>query len=458
MTDHGGQRPENNQMFLQLVEWRFTQIMQGMHHQTEVIHKTIDSKLSSLNHNLTKISGDVEDLKQIVNDGREEILELQEDRDIIFDRIKSMEELLDHTEQETKRKNIKIFGVDESFSQDRTSIDLVVDVLNHYSSVCDWARGDIDRAYRLGEPRDSREPRPIVAQFQRFDDKMMVLGDRGMRDDMRKDSIRIASDLTTKQRSMLAFYRDQGKTAFFVKGKIQIRNQNSTNREKRRNYVNEGTKRKRENRPQQSTDNERTYDERIRQSFDLQGGDIEENWTRTRGRHIVTESANSREQRERNRQQADNRQSDYRKPEFHSNPNRHPVNNRPLRQQEKGLSTRTKYSSQPPFDHYHTHFPQTDFRFSKGPPIVPGEQAYNTVVKHGNLQASYDRRRERALTFENRQSDSHGRITAGDQEDEGYIDKESSPGPGHHPEESADEETYPLKLGREAENEKNTVI
>ena len=122
---------------------------------------------------------------------------------------------------EAKRCNLKFFGVRELDHYHSTVPEQIIDALNSFSRRT-WVPDDISRAFRLGERRQTGEPRLVIVQFHRWNDKMEILGDKRMRNLMRKEDIRVTSDLTTRQRSMVDFYKQQGKTAFYRNGKLQV--------------------------------------------------------------------------------------------------------------------------------------------------------------------------------------------------------------------------------------------
>ena len=122
----------------------------------------------------------------------------------------------------SRRCNLKFLGVREPARDNyRANADVVVDVLNECSSSRTWHHSDIERAHRIGARRQrSDQPRPLIVEFHRWSDRMEILTDRTLTDLLRRESIRVTSDLTTRQKSDIQFYHQQGKTRLFQKRQI----------------------------------------------------------------------------------------------------------------------------------------------------------------------------------------------------------------------------------------------
>ena len=156
---------------------------------------------------------------------KDDIDDLQEDRDTILERLDRLEEKIDTTEMETKRNNLKFIGIREPGRGDSyTSVEQqIVDVLNEFSTSPCWHLADVNRAFRVGAPQQrSDQPRPLIVQFYRWKDKMAILNDRNLRDKLRRAGIKVTSDLTSRQRDTLDFYRSQGKIAYYRNGRLHF--------------------------------------------------------------------------------------------------------------------------------------------------------------------------------------------------------------------------------------------
>ncbi|KAL8601898.1 hypothetical protein ACOMHN_020633 [Nucella lapillus] len=65
---------------------------------------------------------------------------------------------------------------------------------------------------------------------------MYILGDDHLRNLLRKENIRIAADLTPRQREEVQFHQKQGKTAYFKNGKLFVQEKHQPNSGQPRNY------------------------------------------------------------------------------------------------------------------------------------------------------------------------------------------------------------------------------
>jgi hypothetical protein len=176
---------------MQLIDCRFAQLMHGLHLHTTNICSTVDHKIGQL-------SNDIREMQQ--NTIREDIEDLQTDLGCVLERLDKLEYRLDATENESKRKNLKFFGVGERLNPgSMPDIERVVRLLNDYSGYSGgWQPRDLERAFRVGA-RGGGEPRLLVVQFHRCQDKMDVLNDEVLRSGLRQIGVRISNDLTSKQ-------------------------------------------------------------------------------------------------------------------------------------------------------------------------------------------------------------------------------------------------------------------
>ena len=194
------------------------------------LNSMVCNNLEQLNSTFGKIKADMCALQRSTETNRLDIERTKEDItiqnenwELLTQRLDKLEQLVDLNEVDLKCCNLRFMGVPEGGTTSFPMVDVIVDILNQYSYEGTWSRKDLDRAFRVGEWRnDPDNPRPIVVQMHRWTDKMDILQDREMREALRKDNIRIASELTTRQRRMVDFHTRQGKRAFFWKGKLQV--------------------------------------------------------------------------------------------------------------------------------------------------------------------------------------------------------------------------------------------
>ena len=198
--------------------------MQGIQMLTAYINSKMDEKFGNLEHTLGQLIADVSRLKQYVGRDREDIQPLQEDNDNIRQRLERLEQELNSIDMISRRCNLKFLGVREpTRDKYRANTDVVVDVLNECCSSRTWHHSDIERAHRIGAHRQrSDQPRPLIVEFHRWSDRMEILTDGALRDLLRREGIRVTSDLSTRQRSEIQFYHQQGKLAYFKNGKLQF--------------------------------------------------------------------------------------------------------------------------------------------------------------------------------------------------------------------------------------------
>ena len=120
---------------MQNVDWRFSQIMQGIQMHTAYINSKMDEKFGSLERTLGQLTADVNKLKQYVGKDREDIQLLQEDSDKILQRLEQLEQELNSLDVDSRRCNLKFLGVKEPTRDNyRANVNVIVDALNECSS------------------------------------------------------------------------------------------------------------------------------------------------------------------------------------------------------------------------------------------------------------------------------------------------------------------------------------
>ena len=204
--------------------WRFPELMGSLQSYTAGISQKMDDNFGRLDRTLGQLLEDVVGLKTAVQQHKEDIRELQEDRDKVTHRLDRIEKELDSLERLSKHCNLKFLGVTEGLRENyRTSIERIVDILNECSSSRTWDKSDIETAHRIGDRRQrSDQPRPLIVTFHRWSDKMEILSDTSSRDLLRREGIRVSSELTTRQRDEVQRYRRQGKIAYSKNGRLQV--------------------------------------------------------------------------------------------------------------------------------------------------------------------------------------------------------------------------------------------
>ena len=87
--------------------------------------------------------------------------------------------------------------------------------------------------HRLGRAREHNKqrgyhqhdrPRPLIVTFCHVDHKASILRDRELRERLRRNNIRVTTDLTPRQREQLQRYKQEGKVAYYRNGRLYVDN------------------------------------------------------------------------------------------------------------------------------------------------------------------------------------------------------------------------------------------
>ncbi|KAL8589926.1 hypothetical protein ACOMHN_024013 [Nucella lapillus] len=137
---------------LQSMDWMFSQIMYNMQEYMGGINQNLNDKFARLDETLMRLTTDINKLNHLVEEDRENIRALQEDRDRMLQRLGQMEQELDSTEIENRKNNLKLLGVEELGREDyEDSIDYIVDLLNESTRYNTWQFLDIEKTFRIGK-------------------------------------------------------------------------------------------------------------------------------------------------------------------------------------------------------------------------------------------------------------------------------------------------------------------
>ena len=185
---------------------RFSQILHCLHQQSVTLSRQMEESFYRLGQTLMRIEEDVTRLKHETQDDRRDINELLEDRDKAHTRLDRLEKEMEQRETASRQRNLKFLGIFEPTpGDDRADVDELLATLNYFSSSRTWKHDDIEGTHRIGQVhKTSRQhTRPLIVTFSRGDDKVSILRDRHLREEMRKKGIRVAADLTPRQRDQL---------------------------------------------------------------------------------------------------------------------------------------------------------------------------------------------------------------------------------------------------------------
>ncbi|KAL8618583.1 hypothetical protein ACOMHN_021852 [Nucella lapillus] len=162
------------------------QNLQGNITQLEVnLQQKLDSILAVIQTQAETLKRQEDTLRRFKTDHRKQCL-----RNTVGD----LETEIDRLEGFSRHNNIKLFGVPESTGEEQEDCEEIVRyVLETYISEKTWDPDVIKRAHRLGKPNShNRNPRPIIAKFQRWGDAMRVIKGRAAKKGMEKDGLRVA--------------------------------------------------------------------------------------------------------------------------------------------------------------------------------------------------------------------------------------------------------------------------
>ncbi|KAL8582684.1 hypothetical protein ACOMHN_053278 [Nucella lapillus] len=84
-----------------------------------------------------------------------------------------------------------------------------------------WREEDVVRAHRVGQTTGDR-PRPVIVKFRQWRDKLSVITDRDYKARLAAQGVKIANDLTRRQAAIVSQAKEEGKAAYFVKGKLTV--------------------------------------------------------------------------------------------------------------------------------------------------------------------------------------------------------------------------------------------
>ena len=177
----------------------------------------------------------------------------------LFERLQHLEEQVERLETQSRRNNVKIFGVPVTGRQSYDNCaKLVVELLNQYAVFKRWGQDDVERAHRIGKADRSNnrpKPRPVIVKLCRWQDKLDLLRDRRSRDALRRAGFRLSADLTNRQAAQLRDHRAQGRRAYFRNGRLHVEEE----KEERRRHPYKGHERRQQHH-QRSMDRTEQYD------------------------------------------------------------------------------------------------------------------------------------------------------------------------------------------------------
>ena len=190
----------------------------------------IDERCNRLETNYQTLSSAVQETNTDVGDLFDASKENSDDISRISLTVGNMEKEIanlkseaDRLEEFSRRDNLRMYGIPHSgdYEDYDACARAVSDVLNSVEGPKRWTPDDIARAHRVGQSRNG-EPKPMIVKFSRWKDKIAILRNRKYRDDLEKNGVRVANDLTKNQARVVAEAKKEGKVAYFRKGKLMV--------------------------------------------------------------------------------------------------------------------------------------------------------------------------------------------------------------------------------------------
>ena len=183
-----------------------------------------DSALSKTQNELEKAQEEIRQMRQSLEQMDEAIEARDEEMEEIQDELMEARQNLNRVEAHNRRGNLKIFGISEHQGDDKEKCDEVaMKLFTKYMPGQDWDTDQVERAHRLGKYKEGGRGRPILVKMANPQDTFYILGNRPVREKMKKDNIHISQDLTRDQQDILKQEKDKGNLAYFVAGKLVIR-------------------------------------------------------------------------------------------------------------------------------------------------------------------------------------------------------------------------------------------
>lgn len=199
--------------------------------------KLIKEEQSKQAYLLINLQSENEQVKEICESLQLDNEYLNSQLDRKSDKIDKLEEEVDFLDRESRKCNMRIFGLQQLTEESELELkQMIVDnVLKVACKGEDWATDDIANAYRVGKTNDKNE-KLVIMKFRFDDDKTKVYKGR---EKLREKGVRVADDLTQRQRHLLQLTRDRGKIGYFYKGKLVVKDRpkNTDNTGKERVFL-----------------------------------------------------------------------------------------------------------------------------------------------------------------------------------------------------------------------------
>ena len=185
--------------------------------------ENIDNRCARLEIDQGDLGKRVTELHEEVSEGRSETNTLKETVRDLQEELRNVRSELDRMEGFSRRDNLRFYGIPQAKERENfdTCAEAVVDTLNKMEGTRTWTQEDIVRAHRIGYAKEG-EPRPMIARFTRWKDKMFILTNKPARESLNSIGIRVSNDLTRQQYETVTRARQSGMRVLFKNGRMTM--------------------------------------------------------------------------------------------------------------------------------------------------------------------------------------------------------------------------------------------
>ena len=188
------------------------------------LEESISANNEQIQLQFSLLKDSVSALQSAVRRNNEQLDSIGNEQNSMSSRLRKLEEV-ERQQRYSRRSNVLLYGMKEEAGEsfDRCTARVIKTLRRHFPQK-DWNETDVERAHRLGPlSRKSDRPRPVIIKFQGWRDAMIIMRDKEGKNLMRdSDGLRVGADLTKQQRDTLSQLRNQGKHAYFAKGKLVV--------------------------------------------------------------------------------------------------------------------------------------------------------------------------------------------------------------------------------------------
>ncbi|KAK7485535.1 hypothetical protein BaRGS_00023223 [Batillaria attramentaria] len=144
------------------------------------------------------------------------ISQLQSDLSVLQDRLNTNTNDICDLKQADRDTRTRISDLEKEIDSLEAKI---IDVLIEHSVRRTWSSDDIECAHRVGKD-ESKHPRPLIVRFSRWGDKMAVVQDTDLKQSLKGKGVKVAADLTKRQRAEIDRVRKDGKFGYYKNGRL----------------------------------------------------------------------------------------------------------------------------------------------------------------------------------------------------------------------------------------------